>query len=242
MTDSAIILQGLVCALRFSRRRRSVGLTVTDRGEVLVHAPQGLPLEALRRVIEKHLPWIEKKRAALQAAWGALEKGKAYFRGRALGLEWAAPGRGEVQLADGVLRLSPAVAGQDPWPLLLAWYVRQAGTVLTERVRHFAPRLNLAPPPLALRHWRRRWGECRPDARLRFNWRLILLPPDSLDYVVIHELAHLLVPGHPPRFWQEVARHLPDYRHRRQWLKVYGAPFLLWKFEAGKGQAFPGEF
>ncbi len=231
MTDSAIILQGLVCALRVSRRRRSVGLTVTDRGEVLVHAPQGLPLETVHRVIEKHLPWIEKKRAALKEAWGRVEPGKAYVQGRALGLEWAAPGRGEVRLADGVLGLSLRVAGQDPWPILRAWYVRQAGTALTERVRHFAPRLNLALPPLAVRDWRRRWGECRPDGRLRFNWRLILLPPESLDYVVVHELAHLVVPGHPPRFWQEVARHLPDYRRRRQWLKVYGAPFLLWKFE-----------
>jgi predicted metal-dependent hydrolase len=231
MTDSGRILQGLAFDLRVSRRRRSVGLTVTDRGEVLVHAPQGLPLEAVHRIVEKNLAWIEKKRAALKEAWGRVEPGKAYVQGRALALDSAAPGRGEVQLADGVLRLSLEFPGQDPWPILLAWYCRQAASVLTGRVRHFAPRLNLTPPPLELRDWRRRWGECRPDGRLRFNWRLILLPPDSLDYVVVHELAHLRVPGHPPRFWQEVARQLPDYRGRRQWLKVYGAPFLLWKFE-----------
>jgi len=91
--------------------------------------------------------------------------------------------------------------------------------------------MGLAPPPLEVRNWRRRWGECHPDGRLRFNWRLVLLPPESLDYLVVHELAHRLVPGHPPRFWQTVAKYLPDYAARSRWLRLYGAPFLLWKFE-----------
>jgi predicted metal-dependent hydrolase len=207
-----------------------------------VQAPQGLSLEAVHRVIEKHRAWIEKNGPLLREAWAGLEKGKVYFRGRALVPGVGRPGRGEVQLSDGVVRLSLGSAKQDPWPFLLSWYVRQAEAHLFQRVQHFAPRLNLAPPPLEVRHWRRRWGECHPDGRLRFNWRLILVPPESLDYVVVHELAHLLVPGHPPRFWQEVARYLPDYRHRRQWLKVYGAPFLLWKFEAHDGQVPPGAF
>lgn len=242
MSDSGTISKGLAFELRVSRRRRSVGLTVTDRGELLVHAPRGLSLEAVHRIIAKNLAWIEKKQAALRESWSRVEPGKAYVQGRALSLESSSTGRGEVRLADGVLRLSLEFPGQDPWPILLAWYCRQAASVLTERVRHFAPRLNLTPPPLELRDWRRRWGECRPDGRLRFNWRLILLPPDSLDYVVVHELAHLLVPGHPPRFWQVVARHLPDYRQRRHWLKVYGAPFLVWKCAPPGGPDTLGAF
>jgi predicted metal-dependent hydrolase len=89
--------------------------------------------------------------------------------------------------------------------------------------------MELAVPPLEVRDWRRRWGECHPDRTLRFNWRLVLLPPEILDYVVVHELAHLIVPGHPPPFWQEVGKYLPDYAPRRRWLKQYGGPFLLWR-------------
>ena len=55
-------------------------------------------------------------------------------------------------------------------------------------------------------------GRMPPDGRLRFNWRLIMLPPEIIDYVVVHELAHLRVPGHNPRFWGQVAAILPDYR------------------------------
>jgi predicted metal-dependent hydrolase len=56
-----------------------------------------------------------------------------------------------------------------------------------------------------------------------------MLPPEIIDYVVVHELAHLRVPGHNPRFWGQVAAILPDYRERRQWLNRYGTPFLWWE-------------
>ena len=82
---------------------------------------------------------------------------------------------------------------------------------------------------MELKDWKRRWGECHPDGTLKFNWRLIMLPPEVIDYVVVHELAHLKVPGHNPRFWGQVATLLPDYASRRRWLNRAGAPFLRWQ-------------
>jgi len=230
--------------LKVSRRRRSVGLTVTDTGELLVHAPKNLSLAAIQEVIDRNLAWIEKKQAERRQAMARLEAGKAYYRGQAFTLELRNSGPAGVRLAEGALQVNLVppffkgglggicfeAASQDPWPHLLDWYLREAEVLLTGRVHHFAPRMGLAPPPLELRNWRRRWGECHPEGRLRFNWRLVLLPPESLDYLVVHELAHLLVPGHPRRFWQEVEKYLPDFAARRRWLRLYGAPFLLWKF------------
>ena len=216
--------------LKVSRRRRSVGLTVTDTGELLVHAPRNLALAAIHEVIDRNLAWIEKKQAERRQAMARLEAGKAYYRGQALALKLRNSGPAGVRLTDGVLQVRLRITSSDPWPHLLDWYLREAEVLLTDRVHHFAPRMGLAPPPLELRNWRRRWGECHPDGRLRFNWRLVLLPPESLDYLVVHELAHLLVPGHPRRFWQEVEKYLPDFAARRRWLRLYGAPFLLWKF------------
>jgi|UniRef100_A0A7C3V6F0 predicted metal-dependent hydrolase len=257
--------------LRISPRRRSVGLTITVTGELVVHAPKNLPRKALQEIVGKHQAWIARKQAERQAAWDRLEKGKVYYRGQALALKLSQSGPAGVHLRNGALQVNlvpeprsaktslqtevrlietawrgnavppfsegglggigPEAAFRDPWPLLLCWYRRQAETILTEQVRQFAPRLGLAPPPLELRAWRRRWGECHPDGRLRFNWRLVLLPPESLDYLVVHELAHLLVPGHSRRFWQEVGKHLPDHADRRRWLRLYGSPFLVWRFE-----------
>jgi hypothetical protein len=59
----------------------------------------------------------------------------------------------------------------------------------------------------------------------------VLLPLDILDYVVAHEVTHLAVPGHPPRFWQKLAKIMPDWEARRRWLNRYGSPFLLWNME-----------
>lgn len=73
------------------------------------------------------------------------------------------------------------------------------------------------------------WVTPLDQAHLRFNWRLIMLPPEIIDYVVVHELAHLLAPGHNPRFWNVVAAVLPNWQKRRQWLNRYGSPFLLWQ-------------
>jgi predicted metal-dependent hydrolase len=217
-----------------------VGLTVTDTGELLVHAPRSLSQEAIHRVIDKNRAWIDKKLGERREAWARLENGKVYFRGQALNAELISPGPAGIRLDEGVLVICLEQCSQDPWPYLLAWYRQAAETLFTGRVHYFAARMGLAPPPLEVRNWRRRWGDCRPDGRLRFNWRLVLLPPDSLDYVVVHELAHLIVPGHPPRFWQEMGKHLPDYADHRGWLKAYGAPFLLWKFERAKGKGDEG--
>jgi predicted metal-dependent hydrolase len=221
---------GLSFHLKLSRRRRSVGLTVTDTGELMVHAPKNLSLAAIQEIINRNLAWIEKKQAERQEALARLQTGKVYYQGQALTLELRNSGPAGVSLADGALVVSLPTTSTDPWPPLLAWYRRQAEILLTDSVRHFAPRLGLTPPPLEVRDWRRRWGECHLTGHLRFNWRLVLLPPESLDYLVVHELAHLLVPGHPPRFWQEVGKYLPDFAARRRWLRLYGAPFLLWKF------------
>jgi predicted metal-dependent hydrolase len=159
-----------------------------------------------------------------------------YYRGQALTLALRNSGPAGVRLADGSLLVTLPQTSEDPWPLLLAWYRREAEVLLTERVRHFAPHMGLAPPRLEVRDWRRRWGECHLDGRLRFNWRLVLLPPESLDYLVVHELAHLIVPGHSRRFWQAVETYLPDYAARRRWLRLYGAPFLSWKFALAENQ------
>mgnify|MGYP001201134009 CR=1 FL=1 len=72
-----------------------------------------------------------------------------------------------------------------------------------------------------------RWGTCHPDGRVHLSWRLIQTPPALIDYVVVHELAHLREPNHSPRFWNWVARVMPDYKERRQALRLEGHRYLL---------------
>jgi predicted metal-dependent hydrolase len=213
---------------RLSRRRKSIGLMVTAEGKVVVTLPRGTTQESLAQALTKHRAWIEAKVAERQAAWGRLKEGEAYFLGQPFRLSAVRGAQGAVSLNGNEIRV-PLHDHADLWFRLQLWYREQALRLLQERVSHFGAHMGLEPGPVALKEWKRRWGECHPDGTLKFNWRLVLCPPAVIDYVVVHELAHLKVAGHNPRFWGQVAKVLPDYAARRRWLNRAGAPFLLWR-------------
>ena len=224
-----INLEDLEIEYRFSPRRRSIGLTVTAEGKLVVAAPRGASKAHLARAVALHRDWIEQKAAERREAWGRLQEGTVHFLGRVYRLTTGSNGREPVVLQDGEIRVQPGAAGS-LWPALRAWLKQRADAHIRDRVAHYAPEMGVKARSAEMREWRRRWGECHPDrAHLRFNWRLIMLPPAIIDYVVVHELAHLLAPGHNPRFWGVVAAILPDYQARRRWLNQYGSPFLLWQ-------------
>jgi len=217
---------------RLSPRRKSIGLMVTNEGRVVVTLPRGTSKESLAQAFTKHRAWIEAKVAERQAAWSRLKEGEAYFLGQPYRLTGRGATTGTVSLNGKDLQVL-LTGDADLWSRLQAWYREQALRLLQERVSHFAASMGLTPGPVELKGWKRRWGECHPDGTLKFNWRLIMCPPEVIDYVVVHELAHLKMPGHNPRFWGQVAKVLPDYAARRRWLNREGAPFLLWRPEPG---------
>jgi predicted metal-dependent hydrolase len=221
-------LKTLNIEYRRSPRRKSIGIQVTVQGRVVVAVPRGTTPANLARALEKHRAWIFRKVAERQAAWDRLKEGEAYFLGEPYLLTVLPGVPGAVSVNGKEIRV-PRPGDAALWPRLQAWYRKQALARLSARVRHFGGRLGLSPGPVVLKDWKRRWGECHPDGTLKFNWRLIMLPPEVIDYVVVHELAHLKFSGHNPRFWGQVAALLPDYADRRRWLNLAGAPFLLWQ-------------
>jgi len=102
------------------------------------------------------------------------------------------------------------------------WYREQAAEEFAARVARWAPEVGATPSRVLVRAQRRRWGSCAADGSLRLNWRLMLADLAIVDYVVVHELAHLLVPSHSPAFWDVVAQVLPDHRARRRRLVEAG--------------------
>jgi len=140
------------------------------------------------------------------------------------------PDRGE----DGQRRLPFPLPSRpsslDPRPseasaALETWYRARAATVLAKRVSHFARQVGHRPGRITVRDTRSRWGSCSPKGTLSFTWRLLMAPPAVLDYVVLHELCHLVRPDHSARFWALVGEHCPDYQSHRKWLRHH--TFLL---------------
>ncbi len=108
-----------------------------------------------------------------------------------------------------------------------AWYRAQARALVEERVRQYAARYGFSYRQVRITSARTRWGSCSAKGTLCFTWRLVMAPPECIDYVVVHELAHLRVANHSPAFWREVGAILPDYKARRKWLRVNGRSLTL---------------
>ena len=102
----------------------------------------------------------------------------------------------------------------------------KARVLLTERVQYYAPIIGVNYNQIVIRAQHTRWGSCSSKGNLNFNCLLALVPPEVLDYVVVHELCHRKELNHSERFWIEVAKILPDYRQQKKWLKDHGSSLI----------------
>ncbi len=227
------LLQGITVSYRFERsRRKSIGLTVGPEG-LVVRAPGWVPLREVDAAVQEKGAWILAKLQAMR------ERARLPSPPEP---EWVHGA--DLPYLGGTVRLCVVACGQvpdlpqgiEPLPLHLppgasatqvreaaeAWFKKRARALFEERLRHFGTQLGVQHRRLSLSSARTRWGSARSDGHIRLNWRLIHLPLAQIDYVVVHELAHLRVMDHSPRFWDTVGEVMPDYPQRRRQLRSHG--------------------
>ena len=214
-------------------RRRTIGLTVDHRG-LRVGAPPRTSLREVEALIRRHGDWVAQKLDAWKErrqpqALAIADGARLPLLGKTLTLRLALGSNRALwnESAEPTLTLllrAPADGGR-----LLEKALRdKARALFAERLAHYAARLALPVPPLALSAARTRWGSCSTRSGIRLNWRLIHFPPAIVDYVVAHELAHLREMNHSPRFWAVVAQLFPDYQAARAELKSLAASCPHW--------------
>jgi predicted metal-dependent hydrolase len=135
----------------------------------------------------------------------------------------AEPGRSRVHRRGDALLVPPG----DPREALERWYRRQARAEIGPRLDAATARAGTRYAGLTIRGQRTRWASCSSSGAMSFNWRLLLAPSPVLDYVVEHEVCHLEVMDHSPRFWRLLAARVPDWRVHSAWLRRYGATLHL---------------
>ena len=209
--------------LRRSRRRRTLGLTVTER-EVRIHAPVWTPRDEIETYVIRQHDWLarawHKMRARAPREPAAQEMSVSYL-GQTLGLELHPALFPEIVRRGRVLHLY-AAPDADPHALARKWLLERAERLLAWRLSRLARRLGRAPSRFALSDARTQWGSCTRRGHIRLNWRLVQAPLDLIDYVAAHELAHLVHLDHSPRFWARVAELCPDALARRAELRKMG--------------------
>jgi len=206
-------------------KRRTIAIIVQRDGKVIVRAPLKTPERLIRAFIESKSGWIDEKKAlAAKHVVLPVKKftggEKFLLLGREIPLRLVEGQKAALSFQDEFFLSKKAVPKAQA--VFEKWYKAKALEVLTGRVEFYARQFGLRYEHLHISSARTRWGSCSSRGTLSFTWRLIMAPLEVVDYVVLHELAHLKVKNHSPVFWAEVARMQPDYKRRRAWLKKNG--------------------
>ena len=223
----SIVLRGQRVAYELERRRvRRVNLRIRPDGSLHVSAPRLTPPLAVDALLLSRQDWIlEKLREAAQRR--EADEDAVWLWGERLKLCVRQGGRHVVSVSGDtlVLTLRDPEDGEERRRALEAWQKKLCTERVTALCRQYFPafaRRGQAFPDLSFRRMSSRWGSCRPQkGALTFNTRLVELPPECADYVVVHELAHFRQPNHSAAFYAEVARVLPDWKARRDRIRAW---------------------
>jgi predicted metal-dependent hydrolase len=212
-------------SVRRSDRARRVRVTVDAVRGVEVVLPRRAPARAADEAVQELGPWIQRRLAELEAARSvvAARGDTVPYLGTTLRLV-PQPGRTRAHRRGDEL-LVPT--GDEQGPALERWFRRAARGEIAPRLDRACEQAGLSYTRLTIRAQRTRWASCSRSGAMSFNWRLLLAPPEVLDYVVWHEVCHLEVLDHSPRFWALLARWCPDYRERAAWLRRHGQTLVL---------------
>ena len=204
---------------------------------VEVVVPRRASLRRVEPFVADRRPWIERTLRRLRDAEQALapagleDGGAVPYLGRSLELRVVVePGRARagVRRRGDVLEVAAGRPGPEPIRSALeAWYRRQARAEVATRLELACARAGRSYLRLSIRGQRTRWASCSSAGAMSFNWRLLLAPEAVLDYVVEHEVAHLDVADHSPRFWALLESRCPACREHERWLRRHGAALRL---------------
>ncbi len=207
-------------------KRKTIALIVELDGSLTVRAPLRVSNRCILELVEQKAGWIKSKQE-LAVKTLPVTHAKAYaegetfwYLGKAFSLEITAKIAPALQL-DGRFVMARAALPQ-AGSIFTRWYREQAKQVIDERVRWYAEKDGFSYKQIKITSARSRWGSCSSKGVLCFTWRVVMAPVEEIDYVVVHELVHLLVKNHSKAFWAKVAAILPDYKERRKRLRQRG--------------------
>ena len=198
-------------------RRKTIAIHIRDC-RVIVRAPVRASAREVDRFVELKRGWIEKHLAAQKENEAKRAAYKLDYGARVLYL-----GR-EYSIASGcgqnILYFPQGFDESQLRKKLIEFYKDQACKYLAERVEYFAPLVGARPANIRIGSARHCWGSCSAKGRVTFSWRLMMAHPDAIDYVVVHELAHLKQLNHSTDFWAIVSHVIPDWKDRRKTLRM----------------------
>ena len=213
-------------------QRRDVLFKALPEGETRVYAPSWMHLKDVDDLVRRRIPELREMHTRLDRE---LEQNRLNHpvsegsricvegRGLALRLQKAAKISADIDEASMVLSLPDPGSDEAVRAAVRQTLSMRALMRIRQRLSHYAPLIGVEFGRVAIRDQKSRWGSCSAKRNLNFNWKLIMAPPEVLDYVVIHELCHLIEFNHSRRFWSLVEKQMPEYEVWKKWLKTHGS-------------------
>ncbi len=211
--------------VRESRRRRSIRIGIGPNRPLEVIVPAGTSDRSVRKALDQNREWISQRLRSVRAVanrpsrLGLDRPGVVHLNGEAMPVARRG-GRAIARLDGG--RLLVGGSNAEAAAAIERWYRREAGARIADRARLHEPAIGVRATTISIRDPRSRWGSCSSRGTLSFSWRLLLAPAEVLDYVVVHELCHLIQPNHSRAFWDLVETHFPARKQASGWLHEFG--------------------
>ena len=227
----ALTVDDLTFQVRRSSRRKTLEIVVDRGGELIINAPCGVAHAPMEDFVREKKFWLYSKLAEKAARNRHVPvrefvSGEGFhYLGRSYRLLLVDEQDVPLKLTAGrfCLLRSEVSQGREHF---VRWYTEHAHAWLRRRVKGWTSRMGVLPRGIEVRDLGFRWGSCGMAGTVNFHWGAILLPTSIVDYVIVHELAHLIESNHTPEFWLRVERAMPDYQERKAWLAERGAGFV----------------
>jgi len=221
---------GFVAEIIRSSKRKTAAIKI-QKGKVFVLVPEGLTMVAIESLVAKKNRWIKEKLALQNEIISIKPKefvsGESFsFLGRNHPLKIESGHYPVIKLYQDELVVSVRDKTADNAlaikQLLIKWYKQQAESELRDKTESYSRIIGVNPSSVTIKSFKSRWGSCSISAGIQYNWKIIIAPDRIVNYVVIHELCHILHHNHSPAFWKAVGRYCQDYRDCNAWLKING--------------------
>ena len=219
-------------------KRKTIGIILDKKG-LLVRAPRRVSKKEITELLIKKESWIRKsinKIDAIQAIPDPIifrDGELVTFLGNLYPIRIVAETRRStiVKFLDGEFLIHVPNRGSNNQDLIrrkmIQWYREKAATIFSDRIDYFSGAIGAKPDSVRIRGFRCRWGACHSNGLIEFNWKVLLAPIEIVDYLVVHEMAHLITTGHTPVFRRILGNILPDFKEREKWLRNYGSTLTI---------------
>ena len=220
--------------IKRGRRKKTVALQIQPNSTVLVLSPAFLGVEKIKQIVLKRARWIIQKQEKTRKLKFDIPR-KEFVSGESfpyLGKEYRLKvikvnqaegsccklinGRFYVEIDK---KLKNIKASRTIKEKLIKWYLNQAEEKIMKRIEKYSKQVGKEPQKTIIRNQEKRWGSCSHSGVIRFNWKIIMVPLSVFDYVVVHELCHLIYQNHSLKFWSKVESIIPSFKSKREWLK-----------------------